>query len=47
VQAPLPDRRWTRDGHEPRIRTITFENGECRAVLTFKSPPWIERAAAK
>jgi adenylate cyclase class 2 len=33
-----PDRRWTADGHELRVRTVTSENGESRVLLTFKEP---------
>lgn len=34
-----PDRRWTRQGNELRVRTITDDLGQTRAVLTFKEPP--------
>jgi adenylate cyclase class 2 len=33
-----PDRRWTADGHELRVRTATMEDGESRVLLTFKEP---------
>ncbi|MGH3867216.1 MAG: class IV adenylate cyclase [Pseudonocardiaceae bacterium] len=33
-----PDRRWTRQGTELRVRTITDDLGQTRAVLTFKEP---------
>jgi adenylate cyclase class IV len=29
----LPDRRWTRDGHEPRVRTVVAESGATRTVV--------------
>jgi adenylate cyclase class 2 len=31
-----PDRRWTSDGHELRVRTVTADSGESRVLLTFK-----------
>jgi adenylate cyclase, class 2 len=33
-----PDRGWTRQGNELRVRTITSELGPTRALLTFKEP---------
>jgi adenylate cyclase class 2 len=33
-----PDRRWTSDGHELRVRTVTADSGESRVLLTFKEP---------
>lgn len=33
-----PDRRWTRQGHELRLRTITDELGRTHSLLTFKEP---------
>jgi adenylate cyclase class 2 len=33
-----PDRGWTRQGNELRVRTITDDLGRTRAVLTFKEP---------
>jgi adenylate cyclase, class 2 len=33
-----PDRSWTRQGTELRVRTITDELGPTRALLTFKEP---------
>jgi len=32
------DRRWSRDGHELRVRTVTDDAGQSRIVLTFKEP---------
>ncbi|MGH3832685.1 MAG: class IV adenylate cyclase [Pseudonocardiaceae bacterium] len=31
-----PDRGWTRQGYELRVRTVTDERGRTRTVLTFK-----------
>lgn len=33
-----PDRRWTRQGNELRVRTLTDELSRTRTVLTFKQP---------
>lgn len=33
-----PDRGWTRQGNELRVRTITDDLGQTRAILTFKQP---------
>ena len=42
-----PDRRWTRQEHELRIRTITDELGRARALLTFKEPAVDEASGSK
>jgi adenylate cyclase class 2 len=33
-----PDHRLTEQGHELRVRTITDNNGQTRALLTYKEP---------
>jgi adenylate cyclase class 2 len=43
----LPDRRWTRDGHELRVRTVVAESGAARTVLTFKEPAVDPATASK
>jgi adenylate cyclase class 2 len=42
-----PDRQWTRDGHELRVRTVTDEAGGTRTVLTFKEPVVDEATGSK
>jgi adenylate cyclase, class 2 len=34
----FPDRRWTADGHELRVRTITDDADHQTVLLTFKEP---------
>ncbi|MGH3602104.1 MAG: class IV adenylate cyclase [Pseudonocardiaceae bacterium] len=42
-----PDRGWTRQGNELRVRTITDEFGRIRALLTFKEPAVDETSGSK
>ncbi|MGH3772327.1 MAG: class IV adenylate cyclase [Pseudonocardiaceae bacterium] len=42
-----PDRRWTRQGTELRVRTVTDDLGQTRAVLTFKQPAVDEASGSK
>jgi adenylate cyclase, class 2 len=42
-----PDRGWTRQGNELRVRTITDELGRAHALLTFKEPAVDEASGSK
>ncbi|MDQ2883423.1 MAG: class IV adenylate cyclase [Actinomycetota bacterium] len=42
-----PDRGWTRQGNELRVRTVTDELGRTRALLTFKEPAVDEASGSK
>lgn len=42
-----PDRGWTRQGSELRVRTVTDELGRARALLTFKEPAVDEVSGSK
>lgn len=42
-----PDRGWTRQGNELRVRTITDELGRTRALLTFKESAVDEASGSK
>ncbi|MEA2202452.1 MAG: adenylate cyclase, class 2 [Solirubrobacteraceae bacterium] len=42
-----PDRGWTRQGNELRVRTVTDELGRTRALLTFKQPAVDEDSGSK
>jgi adenylate cyclase class 2 len=42
-----PDRGWTRQGNELRVRTVTDELGRTRALLTFKQPAVDEASGSK
>ncbi len=42
-----PDRGWTRQGNELRVRTVTGELGPTHAVLTFKEPAVDETSGSK
>ena len=42
-----PDRRWTRDGHELRVRTVTDAVGNQRVLLTFKEPAVDQESGSK
>jgi adenylate cyclase, class 2 len=42
-----PDRGWTRQGNELRVRTVTDELGRTRASLTFKEPAVDEASGSK
>jgi adenylate cyclase, class 2 len=35
----FPDRRFTQQGRELRVRTVTDEAGRSRVLLTYKEPP--------
>ncbi len=42
-----PDRGWTRQGNELRVRTVTDELSQTRAVLTFKEPAGDQTSGSK
>jgi adenylate cyclase class 2 len=42
-----PDRGWTRQGNELRVRTVADELGRTRALLTFKEPAVDEASGSK
>jgi adenylate cyclase, class 2 len=42
-----PDRGWTRQGNELRVRTITDELGSTQASLTFKEPAVDQASGSK
>jgi adenylate cyclase, class 2 len=42
-----PDRGWTRQGNELRVRTVTDELGRTRALLTFKQPAVDQASGSK
>lgn len=42
-----PDRGWTRQGNELRVRTVTGELGLTQALLTFKEPAVDEASGSK
>jgi adenylate cyclase, class 2 len=42
-----PDRGWTRQGTELRVRTITNELGPTQALLTFKEPAVDDASGSK
>jgi adenylate cyclase, class 2 len=42
-----PDRGWTRQGNELRVRTVTDELGRTRALVTFKEPAVDEASGSK
>jgi len=42
-----PDGRWTADGHELRVRTVTDDAGHSRTLLTFKEPAVDQESGSK
>lgn len=42
-----PDRRFTRQGRELRVRTVTDDAGRSRVLLTYKEPPVDEGSGSK
>lgn len=42
-----PDRRWTADGHELRVRTVSDADGAAHTLLTFKEPAVDEASGSK
>ena len=42
-----PDRGWTRQGNELRVRTVTDDLGQTRALVTFKEPAVDEASGSK